>query len=400
MDIKPIFSAMLRNKTGPILIALQVAITVAIVSISGFIISERIEKVQRPTGMDDANLVFAEIAGFGEEFDQIATYHQDLKALEGLPGVVSVGYMNRPPLTGGGSSSTFSTSPEPDSDDSKGTAYWNIDERAVDALGLNIIAGRNFDITEINRTNDQDMQAYALVTEAYAKDLFGEESAVDKLMYNGLGEPIRIVGVIDHMQGAWVGWDKLDRNVLFSSLRGETSLGYAIRVEPGLADSMVPVIETKLQEINRNRVVTSVRTLHEFMDRSYRQDTAMIKMLVAVSTLLVAVTSLGIVGLAAFNVNQRRKQIGTRRALGATRADILKHFLTEAMLITSVGAALGVALAFAMSFWLGTQFNLPKMDWWYVVPAAGGLLVIGVLSVLGPARRATLISPALATRSV
>lgn len=401
MNIKPIFSAMLRNKTGPILIALQVAITLAIIANSAFIINERVEKMNRPTGMDDQNLVFAQSAGFGPGYDHYATLQQDLEALRALPGVVSAGYMNRPPLTGGGSSTSLSPTPEPDSGDEQGTAYWSVDDKGTEALGLKIVAGRSFNATEIRREAEvKGPGDIALVTRAYAQALFGDESAVGKLMYTGLGQPIRIIGVIEHMQGAWVGWEHLDRNTIYPLIEEPPNLGYVIRVEPGLADSMVPVIEAKLQEINRNRVVTFVRTLREYMARSYRNDSAMVKMLTAVSALLVAVTALGIVGLAAFNVNQRRKQIGTRRALGASRSDILKHFLTEALMITTIGTVLGIVLAFAMSWWLGTQFNLPRMDWWYVVPAAGGLLVIGVLSVLGPARRATLISPALATRSV
>lgn len=401
MNIKPIFSAMLRNKTGPILIALQVAITLAIVANSAFIISERVEKMNRPTGMDDRNLVFAQSAGFGPGYDHYATLQQDLDALRALPGVVSAGYMNRPPLTGGGSSTSLSPTPEPDSGDTQNTAYWSVDDKGIEALGLKIIEGRSFDSTDIRREDEvKGPGDMALVTKAYAQALFGDESAVGKLMYTGLSQPIRIIGVIEHMQGAWVGWEHLDRNTIYPLIQEPPNLGYAIRVEPGQADRMVPVIEAKLQEINRNRVVTSVRTLREYMDRSYRNDSAMVKMLTAVSALLIAVTALGIVGLAAFNVNQRRKQIGTRRALGATRSDILKYFMTEALMITMIGAVLGTILAIGMSFWLGTQFNVPKMDWWYIPPAFAALVVIGILSVLGPARRATLISPALATRSV
>jgi putative ABC transport system permease protein len=401
MDIKPILSAMLRNKTGPILIALQVAITLAIVANSAFIINERVEKMNRPTGMDDRNLVFAQSAGFGPGYDHYATLQRDLEALRALPGVVSAGYMNRPPLTGGGSSTSLSPTPEPDSADTQNTAYWSFDDAGVETLGLKIIEGRAFDSTDIRREDETTGPGdKALVTRVYAQALFGDESAVGKLMYTGLSQPIRIIGVIEHMQGAWVGWEHLDHNTIYPLIAEPPNLGYAIRVELGQADRMVPVIEAKLQEINRNRVVTSVRTLSEYMDRSYRNDSAMVKMLTAVSALLVAVTALGIVGLAAFNVNQRRKQIGTRRALGATRSDILKYFMTEALMITLIGAVLGTILAIGMSFWLGTQFNVPKMDWWYIPPAFAALVIIGILSVLGPARRATLISPALATRSV
>src|SRR5690606_39478875 len=119
-----------------------------------------------------------------------------------------------------------------------------------------------------------------------------------------------------------------------------------------------------------------------------------------VSVLLIGVRALGIVGLAAFNVNQRRKQIGTRRALGATRTDILRYFLTEAAMIAAAGDALGLVFTFGMSYWLGTEFNLPMLDWRFVPPVVAALLGISQLAALRPARRAMRISPAMATRSI
>jgi putative ABC transport system permease protein len=402
MTIKPIISAMLRTKTGPALIIMQIAITVAIVAIAGFIIHERYSLMQRPTGMDDGNLVFARVVGFGESFDRLAMYQRDKEALSAIPGVASVGYMDRPPLTGSGNNSGFFAGPNVDQEPAHNANYWNADETTADALGIKIIEGRNFTRADVALNNDdgEDRVPNALITRAFADDLFGDESAAGKMMYNGLGNPVRVVGVVEHMHGAWVNWSRVDRNVIYAQIEDSNSLAYAIRVEPGLADQMVPTIEAKLQEIDRERVVNSVTTLRQYMDISYSADTAMIKMLSAVSLLLLAVTALGLIGLTAFNVNQRRKQIGTRRALGATQGDILTYFLTETALLAGIGSALGCGLALALNWWLGAQFNLSAMDAWYLLPACAGLFTIAILSVLGPARKATLISPAMATRSV
>ena len=79
----------------------------------------------------------------------------------------------------------------------------------------------------------------------------------------------------------------------------------------------------------------------------YRADNALAWMLVTVSVLLLLITSSGIVGMASLWVTQRRKQIGVRRALGARRLDILRYFITENVMITSVGVGAGVLLALA-----------------------------------------------------
>jgi putative ABC transport system permease protein len=112
------------------------------------------------------------------------------------------------------------------------------------------------------------------------------------------------------------------------------------------------------------------------------------------------VTGLGIIGLAWFSVTQRRKQIGTRRALGATRGDILRYFMLENLLITSAGLALGAAGAVGLNWFLDTSYNVGRVPLWYLPLGMLALWALGQLAVLLPARRAANIPPALATRSV
>lgn len=403
MEIRPILSALLRNKTGPVLIAMQIAITLAIVVNAGFIIDQRAEKMGRETGMDDRNLVFVKTYGFGASYDHRESVRQDLEALRAMPRVVDAAYMDHVPLSGSGSNSGYSHEPiEPGQQGTVNANYYHVDERAPETLGLKLESGRWFRADEIEyRPGETSMPESIIITRAVADRMFGEgEAAVGNLVYDAGNDTSRVIGVVEHMQGAWVDWNELNQVMLRGAIAGGPVGGYVIRVEPGFADQMVPEIEAKLQEISRSRVVIEVRTLAEHMAESYARDSAMIQLLSGVSVLLVAVTAMGIVGLAAFNVNQRRKQIGTRRALGATRGDVLRYFLTESLLIAVAGVALGTLLALLMSWWLGTQFSLPPLDWRFMPPAIFGLLIISLLAVLGPARRATLISPALATRSV
>lgn len=408
MEIRPILSAMLRSKTGPVLIALQIAITLAIVVNSAFIINQRLEHMHRPTGMDHENLVFARSYGFGPNHDTLATIREDIDALLAMPGVRNAAYISGIPLSGSGSNSGFLPHPpEGENDpDSVNANYYNGDHRLAEALGLKIIEGRWFHPEEIEfdptDTSYGAMPKVVVVTRAWADAAFGEgEPVVDRLVYDSIGRSARIIGVIEHMQGAWVNWDELDQVIILGNISAAHSvITYAINVEPGQKERLIPEIEAKLQEINRNRVVLSVRAHTDYIASSYNSDSAMIQMLSSVSVLLIAVTALGVVGLAAFNVNQRRKQIGTRRALGARRVDILRYFLVESLLIAAIGIVLGIVLAFGMSWWLGVQFNLPQLDWKFVPPVMLGVLIISQLAVLGPARRAMRISPAMATRSV
>ncbi len=167
-----------------------------------------------------------------------------------------------------------------------------------------------------------------------------------------------------------------------------------------MRDELIPAIEKALGESNLRRVVNNVRPLEEMAANSYRSDRGMAIILSIVIALLIGLTALVIVGLASFHVTQRTKQIGTRRALGATRAHVIREFLLENWMITTAGAALGVALTVAVAYWLETTFQLPRLDWRYLPAAIGMMWVLSSLAVFEPARRAASVPPAVATRSV
>jgi putative ABC transport system permease protein len=119
-----------------------------------------------------------------------------------------------------------------------------------------------------------------------------------------------------------------------------------------------------------------------------------------VCAVLLAITAAGIVGLTSFWVGQRRKQIGVRRALGATRHDILSYFLTENLLIGAGGVVVGAALAIGMNLWLVSHFEMERLSLLYVVVGVVALLLLGQGAVLAPAMKASRVPPVEATRSV
>ena len=115
---------------------------------------------------------------------------------------------------------------------------------------------------------------------------------------------------------------------------------------------------------------------------------------------LILVTSVGIVGLTSSAVTQRTRQIGTRRALGASKVDIVRYFLVENWVITGFGLVFGVAMTYGLNYLLVQLAEVPKMD---PVLLAGGVVLLWatcVLAALVPALRATSIAPEIATRSV
>jgi putative ABC transport system permease protein len=129
-------------------------------------------------------------------------------------------------------------------------------------------------------------------------------------------------------------------------------------------------------------------------------DRGMDIVLAVVVALMVAVTGVGIVGLASFAVRQRTKQIGTRRALGARRRDIVRYFILENWMITTVGVMVGSVLALGVNAWMVASFELQRLDPLYVPAGILALWLLGLSAVAGPARKAASISPAIATRTI
>jgi putative ABC transport system permease protein len=245
----------------------------------------------------------------------------------------------------------------------------------------------------------------AILSKKLADKLFPEGNALGKSVYVGLvNKSATIVGIIEHLQHQQVmGGPAADlfKQVVIVPAYGPGPFGvYMVRTEPGRRDAVMAQVEKELPDLQPGRFIQSMEAMENTVKRS-RNSVRASSMTLAVTTVFVLiVTVIGIVGLAAFTVAARTKQLGTRRAIGATKFHILRYFLVENWLITSVGAILGCALALAVGVRLSLTYQIPRLPLFYLV--AGVLLVwiVGLLAVMIPARRAASISPAVATRTV
>jgi len=403
MEIGPIWRAMMRNKTGAILIALQIAVTMAIMVNAISIMQERGRMMARPTGIDEHNIFSISSVGFAEDFNERVTIEEDLAALRAMPGVVNAIQSNSVPLSGGGWSMGVQTEPG-EGIDGPSVAVYMVDEHALDTLGLNLVRGENFSATDIGwrGLSDTDWPDKAIITRATAQALYPDDpdSALGSALYVSNDKPFTVIGIIEQMQAPWNGWEGVERVMLTPSHTLFKGTRYIIRTEPGMRDALMPQVEKLLAESNKSRIVRSMRTMDETRERSYRGDAAMIKILTFTIVLLIAITSLGIVGLASFSVNRRTKQIGTRRALGASKVAILRYFMTENFLISLVGVLIGAALTVGLNIVMIEAFSLTRIAWYLVPVAMLMLLAVGQAAVFGPAKRASSVPPAVATRTV
>ena len=407
MGIRPILSALLRNKTGAVLVVLQISITMAVIVNALFIINQRLEKMNRDPGLDVPNMIAFQSWGFAADYDHESAVRQDVQFIRSLPGVIGVTPARSLPLSNSGSANEFRATAE--EEDVDGNALPNVlantfhmNEQAIDTLGVELAAGRGFYPEEIilRERNSADFVPVIIITKALAKALYDTEDALGKTFYDSYGSPAEVVGIIEHMQGAWTSWDELENVLVMPGLAEGPFLRYMVRTEPGRRDEILKVLEEQLPAINPSRMVRRIEPYTDIVARSYRSDHSMTILLMSTVFLLVSITSLGIIGLASFAVRQRTKQIGTRRAIGATRSDIMRYFMIENLLVTTVGVVVGAIFAVALNVWLVDTYSLQKLDLLYIPIGVVSLWILGQFAVLMPAIKASNIAPAIATRTI
>ena len=398
-----IFRALMRNKIGALLIALQIALTLAIMVNAIFMIQDRNQQMSRASGLDEANTFYLTNTVFGENYNKEVNLQTDLHAIRNTPGIVDAIQINAIPLSGGGWSMSLQHEPGDDKD-TIGSALYMVDDHAINTLGVELIAGQNFTPQDIQwrESSSTKWPPKTIITKAFAEQLYPDDwqSAVGKTFYISQTQPIQIIGVMKALQAPWNGWTGVERSMLVPFHMDAKNSRYFIRTEPGRRDEMMPVIEKILAESNKERIIRRVSTVEETRQRSYQRHNATNKILLTVVITLTLITGFGIVGLAIFSINRRTKQIGTRRALGATQWQVMRYFMVENLLISSVGVVIGSIGAVALNYWLVKTFNLSPISFELVLFGVIALFIVGQLAVLYPARRAAMIPPATATRTI
>ena len=409
MEIRPILSSMLRNKTAPLLIAAQVALTLAIVCNALYIIRDRLETAARPTGADEHNLSEIRFYPHREISDPKEMQRADIEAIKAIPGVVAATWVNQIPL--GQSSWNYGglVAERGDADSSIGATFYfdGQGDSVVDTFGLQLVEGRDFtpgEYIELNPEIERRDPTVIIVTRALAEDLFPDESTyVGRTFYLGNSDEasaVRIVGVVEKLQSPSAPASEQAENSMIGPIHYlDAFTRYSVRTEPGQQDRVMTEVEKALLALRNDRVLLGKRTFGEARDSRYSGEQMMAGLLIAVTAFLLLITASGIVGMASLWVNQRRKQIGVRRALGAQKRDILRYFLVENVLITTGGIVAGLALALALNNFLVSELEIPRLPVAYLAVTMVAMWVLGLLAVFGPAWRAAAVPPAIATRT-
>jgi len=406
MQIRPILAALKKHKLATFLIAMEIALACAVLVNAVFLIGSRLSAMHINSGVDEASLGAVVVTGFDPK------HATDLNArmvsgLGAIPGVESVHVISSVPF-GPQWGVDGMTLDQAGKQPGAVVEFYDGNPGTPEALGLKLVAGHMPAVDDYQPLQDQDYfpaSSRVLITRALAEKLWPGENPLGKQFWAAKWQ-FRVIGVVANLSVSQYteNGEHGAKWCVFVPVQASGQLAgtYLIRAKPQDLERVMTEARAAVAKIAPDVVLdyANSRTVGHLRERFFKSDRAMAGLLVGVIVALLGVTAFGIVGLASFWVAQRRKQIGIRRALGATRADILRYFQTENFLIVTFGIVVGVVLAVGINLVLMKFFEVPRLPLWYLPIGVVALWLLGQLAVLVPALRASNVPPVVATRSV
>ena len=409
MEIRPILASLRKHRIPALLIVLEIALACAVLCNAVFMISQRVSDIRLPNAIAEQSLVTVGLRGTDEKLVG-SDIPRNLAVLRGIPGVQYASVTSSFPLSQNNWGWTFGVTPEANITDQKGInlSLYFIAEGGDKALGLRVLQGRFFNADEFADSKFDTAplaETHAVVmTKTAAEHYWPGQSALGKKIYS-MPHYYTVVGVVDdvlrprvYTQNTGKSYDAAYFPMSAAGSKGALGF-YILRGAPQDRDRIMREAQQTLEKLNPSAIAKG-QTYVDARAKYFADTSSMVWMLVLVCAVMLAVTAFGIVGLTSFWVGQRRRQIGIRRAVGATRGQIMQYFQTENFLLTAVGVLLGMALAFGINIYLMQHYEMERMPWYYLPGGAVALWLLGQLAVLGPALRAAAVPPVVATRSV
>ncbi|WEN16231.1 ABC transporter permease [Rhodanobacter sp. AS-Z3] len=409
MEIRPILASLRKHRIPAILIVLEIALACAVLCNAVFMISKRVSDIHLPNAIDEQGLVAVTLRGTDDKLVG-SDLPRNLAALLGIAGVKQVAVTSSLPLSQNNWGWSFGSSPDSVISDKKNinVSLYFVGAGADQALGLHLLQGRFFNADEFADSKFDTAPLpethVVVVTQRTAERFWPGQSALGKTLYS-MPHYYSVVGVVEDVLRPNINTQNTDKSyedVFFpmSAAGSKGALGfYLLRGAPQDRDRIMRDAEQKLAELNPAAIAKGTTYLG-IRAKYFADMSSMAWMLVLVCAVMLAVTAFGIVGLTSFWVGQRRRQIGIRRAVGATRGHILQYFQTENFLLTSAGVLLGMGLAFGINLYLMQHYEMDRMPWYYLPCGALALWLLGQASVFGPAQKAASVPPVVATRGI
>ena len=387
--------------TRRMLMLAEVALALILVTGAGLMLRTMSNLLSVDTGVDHEQVISAQFA-LPPRYDQPRRrvfMERTLERLKVLPGVTNAAFTFSLPLAGSNWNSVFIVEGQPVPERSKlpASAWTPVSLEYFETMRIRLIKGRLFD-----RTDAATSPRVVVINETFARRLFGTNSPIGARVKQGFPEndtPWReIVGVVNDVRvNGLQGDPPLQAYLPFE--QEPSGFGAFVLRAQGDLNSLTRPIEAAVREVDPNLPLNGIDTMDEILEAGVGNERLTMVLLIGFAALALLIAAIGVFGVTAYAVSQRRHEIGVRIALGARPSSVLSLVLRQEMGACLIGIAVGIAGALALSSLLESLlFGVTSRDTLTLSVSAVVLLFVTVLACIIPARRATSVDPAIALR--
>lgn len=400
-----------RNRSGlrSVIAGTEVALAVMLLAGSGVLIKSfshlaRVEPGFSPDGLLRFELIAApgSLASLAEAevyFDRFSV------RVAAIPGVESVSRTTRTPFSPDGNvvrARVEDQARTPDEDPPL-VRWLRADAAYFGTAEIPLLAGRG-----LRAADDEGSEHVAVISESLSARLFPGEPSLGRSISTGFEEfPVRVVGVVADLKT--LGLDQTAPMIVYRPYRQTSAMTERFGVGTDRAflvrtsvppESLIAEVSDVVQSIDRSTVLQGLMPMQQALSESLAGHRVVLILLSTFAMTALALGSVGIFGVMSFGVQQRRKELGIRVALGATRGEVYSTVLREGLQLAGIGGAAGILLSMMTSRVLEAfVFEISPVDVGVLAAAMGGALIVATAASLLPARRAGRADPLVALSS-
>lgn len=393
-----------RQRTRAALVVAEVALSIVLLVGAGLMIRSLMEVSAIDTGYDTDDTFMLTTAfsdaNYGEPEQRLAFYRRARERLLALPGVRAVGGIAQPPLRGGWSFMGFIVEGgDGDQEEAPLALTHAVTPGYVAAAGIPLLRGR--ELSEAD--SDADAPEAAVINDVLAERYWPGEDPLGKRFRFSYMDPdtwIEVVGVVAATKHIGLEEDVVPEVFYpyerFAAYYNRITWMVRTEVDPA---GVMPAARAAVQELDPNQAVYDLMTLQTAVDESIWDVRFFTRLFWVFGAIAILLAAIGLYGLIAYGVSQRRHEIGVRMAMGAQSGNVRGMVLRQGLALATIGGAIGFAGALLLSRALASElYAVSPTDPVIYLAVAAVLGVVAVAASYVPALRATRVDPLLALR--
>jgi putative ABC transport system permease protein len=398
-----------KNRTRSLLVVTEFALALMLLIGAGLMLRSLRALQAIDPGFDPQNLLTMVVSTAGSPISGLGRtedfYREALERVRAVPGVVSAGLTNHLPLAGDiwGFSFWIEGQPAPKPGEVPDAAYRLVFSDYMKTMAMQIQRGRPIEARDTTTT-----QPVAVINEYMAhrywpnEDPIGKHFAFDDPAKAGAEKAkwITVVGVVKNaVRSDWAAGPEEEIFLPYSQNHGVGSYLTLVVRTAGEPAASAQAIERAIWGVDRDVTISEVQTMEEVVTRANSQARFSAALLAAFAVVALVMSAVGIYGVMTYAVARRRREIGVRMALGASRGDVLTGVLRQGMALALAGSLVGVLGGLILSRLMATLlYGVRPSDPLTFTGAAALLTIVALTACYVPARHATRVDPMTALR--